>query len=107
MCKKVLKSIFDGDYLTWEEKARPFDDLNERNRRKELGKKIEDERNYFLSKMTEEEKVRFDEYHCLILERDTLDYNYSMYNNFLLGISAGIEIMEHKQVALKKVDSKI
>lgn len=91
MSKKVLRAIFDGDIITWEERSVCTPKI------KLLVDKIENERNYFMGNMDAEQKERFDEYHCLLNEISYEQNKNSSYNNFMMRISVGIEIMEHKQ----------
>lgn len=91
MSKKVLRAIFDGDILTWEEKMICTPAI------KALADKIEHERSFFTENMTPEQQKRFEDYYCLLNEISCEQHENSSYNNFMLGTSVGIEIMEHKQ----------
>ncbi len=91
MCDVVLKAIFNGDILPWEQK------ISRSPVYKELSKKIEKEREFFMRDMSKEEKNRFDDYHCLLMERNSEEFNNCMFQNFMLGISVGMEIIEGKQ----------
>ena len=64
MINKTLYAILRGDLLPWE--AKPI----KTEKYEEVQKKIDLERNHFETEMSPHEKGRFDQYHCLIQERE-------------------------------------
>ena len=91
MSTSILNAIFKGDLLPWEAKK------IETQKFEELKRKIELERDHFEEEMSPHEKARFDQYNCLLSERANVEIGTSEFDLFILGITVGIEIMEHKQ----------
>ena len=91
MSTSILNAIFKGSMLPWQSKT-----VNTQ-RMVELNRKIELERDHFEEEMSPHEKARFDQYDCLVCERANVEIGSSEFELFMLGITVGIEIMEHKQ----------
>lgn len=91
MKEKIFKKIFLGKYLTWEPKR-----IYSKEEIK-LFERVENEKQYFLSKMDDVDKKRFEIYQNLMAEIDYEDWCYTSYENFMIGISVGIEIKEFEQ----------
>lgn len=98
MKKTILNAIFNGDLLPWEEK--PI----KSTKYVELQRKINLEREHFEEEMSPHEKGRFDQYHCLIQEKENMGIEATEYDLFMLGIATGIEIMQHKQSIMGDFD---
>ena len=91
MSESILNLIFKGNLLPWEGKVISTPKM------KVLNKKIEEEREHFEDQMTTHEKNRFDGYNCLLTNRNNEENSSEQFDNFMLGIMIGIEIIEHKQ----------
>ena len=96
MTNTILHAIFTGELLPWE--GKPI----KTPRYKEMQRKISVERDHFEEEMLTHEKGRFDQYHCLLQERNDEEMGTDEYKMFMLGIAVGIEIIEHKQGLLNE-----
>ena len=90
MEKSILKSLFKGEVIPGESK------FVQNEKSKELSAKIRSDRTYFEANMSQDEKSRFDQYHCLISERNCIEsYDEQVYA-FSVGLLMGLEVMEKK-----------
>lgn len=96
MPETILNAIFKGNILPWESKAIKTPKF------KELERNISLEHDHFEEPMSTHEKGRFDQYHCLLNERVSIEIRTSEFELFMLGINVGMEIMEHKQAILEE-----
>ena len=98
--KSILKLIVSGDLLLDESKFVSTPII------KELNKKIEKEQKYFEDKMDSDEKIRFDDYNDLLSHRTSEESSVIQFDNFMLGIIIGMEIMEHKQILISNKENE-
>ncbi len=96
MSHSILKDIFLGSFIPWEHR------IKDTEKYKELTKKIKFEYEYFCNNMSPSQAERFEKYHCLLNERESEGMINQLYQNFMLGIWVGIDIIEHRQFNLPK-----
>ncbi|MFI3116303.1 MAG: hypothetical protein R3Y12_09220 [Clostridia bacterium] len=90
MNETILKAIFDGNFLIWEEK------YIKTKITQELLEKINKNRAILTENMNLNEKSHFEDYECLLNALSAEQNSFSKYNSFILGIIVGLEISEHK-----------
>lgn len=92
MAYSIMEALFDGKVIPWE---RPADITAER---KEIEKKIESERRYFVEKMSLDDCQRFEKLFDLFGKAAHCEDVDTYSHGFTLGTLLMLEIMEKKEV---------
>lgn len=96
MCNEMLKALLLGNIL-------PYEGRNHKTPKiLELYEQITKERDHFEETMSRSECSRFDNYHALINARNGLECDEEYLDILVIGISIGMELVEHRQQLLQK-----
>ncbi|MFI3115528.1 MAG: hypothetical protein R3Y12_05250 [Clostridia bacterium] len=96
MKNSILKSIFKGEFLMCE-RRRVYTEEE-----KALLRQIQDEENYFKSILSEQDLKRFESFLLLIVEQESNELNAQSFENFVIGMSVGLEIRDISQNLVEK-----
>ncbi len=96
MKNKILKAIFDGEFLMHERK-RVYTKED-----KALLSQIQNEENYFKSILDEKNLERFESFLLLMVEQESNELNAQGFENFVLGMSVGLEIRDISHDLIEK-----
>ena len=90
MSYSILEALFYGKIIPWERKS------TNTHERKELGEKIENERQYFVERMSFDDCQRFEKMFSLFMQVNYEEEIDIYLHGFTLGSLIMMEIMEKK-----------
>ncbi len=90
--KSILRGLYNGDIIPWERRN------PNREKQRELLRKLEDEERYFMAKMSLDDCQRFQELSHLRMELSTAEEDHLFSYAFSLGMPLAMDMMKEAEV---------